>query len=378
MDETIQEEASKRPAISNGDFLREVSAGASRMWALYGLIAVNLGVFGIMVATGVSPTDPRAESLVEWGANFGPRTAAGQWWRLITYQFVHSGWLHLAVNMYSLLSIGVVCSALIGNAGFLIVYLVTGVFGGITRLYADPHVTSVGASGSVFGIAGCLLLFVTVRMDTFPPAVRRKIMQDMLVFVGLNIYLAFSASGVDHYAHLGGFLSGAICGRILSQPLPFQSAIRMQRNRIVAGLGVGAVALAMMFPPHTVDIAPDIEFIMKRETELLDLHNELAKDVEQGKLTEAEYADRMVRDVLPPWTEARKRGEKLLTAPIGNKPFIGRYVAYLKLREEAWTLEARAIREQSESVLKEAQAKASAADAIVDEMTKTAEPEKPQ
>jgi rhomboid protease GluP len=218
------------PAISFEDLVRSINAATPRPFVAPTLVAWNLLVFVIMVAMGVSPTEPTTASLVEWGANFGVKTVHGEWWRLVSHQFLHAGWLHLAINLYALLSFGLLFERLAGNVGFLMVYLVAGLSGGITRLYWDPYLVSVGASGSIFGIAGATMGFVFLRRDSLPANVRDKILKDVLVFLALNAFYGLKAEGIDHAAHVGGCLSGVICGMVLSQPLPLRTERRKGRN----------------------------------------------------------------------------------------------------------------------------------------------------
>ena len=69
-------------------------------------IAINLAVFAAMVARHVSAFAPTTDALKPWGANYGPLTTHGQWWRLVTATFVHIGLTHLLVNMFALFVIG--------------------------------------------------------------------------------------------------------------------------------------------------------------------------------------------------------------------------------------------------------------------------------
>src|SRR5215831_4820204 len=62
------------------------------------LVAANVLVFIAMVANGVSAMAPSSDALLRWGANYGPLTANGQWWRLLTSAFVHIGLFHLVMN----------------------------------------------------------------------------------------------------------------------------------------------------------------------------------------------------------------------------------------------------------------------------------------
>src|SRR5216110_386563 len=64
-----------------------------------GLIAINALVFAIMVARGVSAIRPTPQQALAFGADFGPLTLNGQWWRLVTSMFVHFGIIHVGLNM---------------------------------------------------------------------------------------------------------------------------------------------------------------------------------------------------------------------------------------------------------------------------------------
>ena len=65
------------------------------------LVAVNVIVFLMM---GWGSTEP--ETLVGWGASFGPRTTNGEWWRLVASMFVHTGMFQLLVNCAALVQLG--------------------------------------------------------------------------------------------------------------------------------------------------------------------------------------------------------------------------------------------------------------------------------
>ena len=59
-----------------------------------------------MSICGVSLIEPTGISLMKWGADFGPLTLTGDWWRTVTCNFIHIGIIHLLMNMYALLYIG--------------------------------------------------------------------------------------------------------------------------------------------------------------------------------------------------------------------------------------------------------------------------------
>src|SRR5215468_1786445 len=66
------------------------------------LLILNTLIFIVMSIKGVSFFSPTAESVLPWGADYGPLTLNGQWWRMFTSMFVHFGIIHLAFNMWVL------------------------------------------------------------------------------------------------------------------------------------------------------------------------------------------------------------------------------------------------------------------------------------
>src|SRR5262245_28654965 len=79
------------------------------------LVIINGAVLIWMLrAAGIAGSrDP-----LEWGANFAPRTTNGEWWRLVTSLFVHSGVVHFAADMIGLIPVGLIMERLIGRASF--------------------------------------------------------------------------------------------------------------------------------------------------------------------------------------------------------------------------------------------------------------------
>ena len=63
------------------------------------LIDINILVFILMAATGAGILEPSTLALLNWGADFGPLTLTGDWWRAVTCNFVHIGAFHLLMNM---------------------------------------------------------------------------------------------------------------------------------------------------------------------------------------------------------------------------------------------------------------------------------------
>ena len=123
---------------------REPAPQAPVTHALVGLCAA---LFVVMLLSGVSPSHPTSAQLLRWGANFGPFTLGGQWWRLLASIFLHIGIAHLLLNMWCLWNLGALAECLWGRTRFAALYLFAGVMGGLVSVAWHPFVVGAGASG---------------------------------------------------------------------------------------------------------------------------------------------------------------------------------------------------------------------------------------
>jgi rhomboid protease GluP len=117
------------------------------------LVGLNVLVFCLMVASGVSIMDPELSDLLRWGANYGALSLGPEPWRVVTSMFVHIGVIHLLFNMWCLWSLGRLAERLMGNWNYLVLYLLSGVGGSLVSLWLHPQLVSAGASGAIFGVA---------------------------------------------------------------------------------------------------------------------------------------------------------------------------------------------------------------------------------
>ena len=186
------------------------------------LIALNVIAYILVAVQGSNFLQPGGRELVKFGANFAPLTIGHlEVWRLFTSMFLHGSLMHLAINMYSLYSVGSMVEYLCGKKKFLVIYLVCGLAGSLASVGANLLRTrpgiSIGASGAVFGIYGFFLLLMWLRRDAVNPSARRQILQSGAIFIGINLFLGFISPGIDNAAHIGGLISG-LCAALLLAP----------------------------------------------------------------------------------------------------------------------------------------------------------------
>ncbi len=176
------------------------------------LVYINVLVFVLMVLWGVSPLTPSAASLFQWGGNLGPAVAAGEWWRLITYMFLHGGAVHLLGNTFALLYVGMFLEPMIGKVRFAIAYLLTGVGAGLVSIWAHSAVVSVGASGAIFGMYGVFLALLTTSY--IKRSYGKTLIRSILFFVVFNLMYGLQGN-TDNAAHVGGLIAGLLAGYAL-------------------------------------------------------------------------------------------------------------------------------------------------------------------
>ncbi len=176
----------------------------------YGLIAVNVLAFLSEGSFSISG-QPGPSTVYEKGALLGSLplfnqgVAHGQWWRLITSGFLHENLFHIGMNMLVLYWLGRMLEPAIGSVRFAAVYFVSLLAGSFGALLLTPHSFTVGASGAIFGLAGCAV--VEMRSRNIP------IMQSGLgTLILINLLFSFTASGVSIGGHLGGLIGGALAG----------------------------------------------------------------------------------------------------------------------------------------------------------------------
>jgi membrane associated rhomboid family serine protease len=177
------------------------------------IMYLNIGVFLLMVIMGLGFLTFTGADLLEWGANYGPSTKDGQWWRLLTSTFLHGGFVHLFANGVGLLFVGIFLEPIMGRNKYVLTYLSSGILASISSLLWYNATVSVGASGAIFGLEGALLAFMLTKV--FPPEFSKAMMTSTLIFIGYNLLMGLTG-GVDNAAHIGGLLSGFIIGLILS------------------------------------------------------------------------------------------------------------------------------------------------------------------
>jgi rhomboid protease GluP len=291
------------------EFERVVIARSPHTPVTVALVAINILVFLASAVTG--------RSLTAWGANFGPFTTDGDWWRLFTSPFLHANVVHLLFNMWALAAFGPLTERLYGRVNYLLIYLVAGMTGGLVSISWRPDVNSVGASGAIFGILGGLLAAQWRVGETFPRDIVRPLRNYTLVFAGYALLSGFMSTGVDNGAHLGGLVAGFLLGVATAHPLSSERRITISDIRRY----VQAMLLAVAFGGIGVWCAQrasgslvgeglywhTMHWFRAGERSANSKFNAALALTKADKLSKAALAARLRSDVLPFWREASAR-----------------------------------------------------------------------
>jgi len=174
-------------------------------YVTYSLIAINIVIFILMYIFGNGSEN--IVTLINFGALNKLLVLNGEFYRLITSAFLHIGVLHLFCNMYALYILGKDIESYFGKYKFIFIYLMSTLVGSfVSLIFIDEYTVSAGASGAVFGLMGALLYFGYNYRATLNNSISKQI----IPVIQLNLFIGFTTTGINNFAHLGGLLGGYI------------------------------------------------------------------------------------------------------------------------------------------------------------------------
>lgn len=224
-----------------------VRGGESTIGLTQVIFGINVAVFLGMALAGSTVMDFSPQETIHWGANWGPLTLSGEWWRLLTCVFVHGGVIHIAFNMWCLWNLGGLGESLYGRWTYAAIYLICGVGASLASVAWHPGVPSVGASGAIFGLAGALIAAFKLGEFSVPRSALSGTLRSLAMFVVYNLIFGQVIGTTDNAAHIGGLITGLILGGLIALLAPQHDhdlrrvAIFVTLTVVIAG---GAVELA--------------------------------------------------------------------------------------------------------------------------------------
>lgn len=144
-------------------------------------------------------------NLVDYGGLVHFNVVHGEWYRLLTSMFIHANFTHLMMNVFSLIIFGKLIEGALGSIKMFTIYFISGLFAGIVSLSIDTQSISIGASGAIFGLIGAFIVYLFTRKN-----INKQFVLQTFIGIVIISLLALFINNVNHFAHLGGFVGGAI------------------------------------------------------------------------------------------------------------------------------------------------------------------------
>ena len=225
----FDESVSKRPGLITiiramaGD-VKEHGIVKLEFLLLWALPVVMIVVFALMLLNGYSLDSSNRQLMIDWGGLSNMHVLVHhEWWRLITYGFLHDGLFHIVGNVFMY----AICASMLSASGhrdyrIVVIFMLSAVLSGLSILFfCDSHSMTVGASGGVFGMLSfwfvdeirAYFVWKYQLVETGKKA-KNKLTYNcgFLIpgfFLGLNIFTSFQ-NGVSLSGHLGGASAGIL------------------------------------------------------------------------------------------------------------------------------------------------------------------------
>jgi membrane associated rhomboid family serine protease len=338
------------------------------------LVAITVGLFVSMIVGPGAMSAP--ETLIKWGANFGPRTTNGGWWRLLASTFIHVSFVRMFIELVVLVQVGMLLERWVGWAILAAVFISTAVLAGLINVAAYPMAVTGGTSAAIFGLYGLLLASIVRSMpirlrfrrttdplpvetadspsyedaDVQPPEVEgveeENRPQPLIVprsaliwLIPATVLFLISAISSDFTFKANGaaFIVGLAAGLVLTggiiDHLPDLRRVGIASATLAAALVAYAVPLRGI-----ADVRPEISRIIALEDQLADTYQSALERVNKGKMTPDALAQLIDRKIVPELESADNHLKAISGVPPEHRHLVTNADEYLTLRAASWRL----------------------------------------
>ncbi|WP_245817355.1 rhomboid family intramembrane serine protease [Hydrococcus rivularis] len=189
---------------------------SKKLYVTNGLITINFIFFLIANVLGSSED---ADTLDYLGALIPQKVWLGEWWRLLSANFLHFGWLHLTINMLGLYFLGRFVEVAIGSSRYLTAYLISGVvsmlaFSILTIQFGDKEQLLVGASSAIMGLVGVIVAMFLRDWWKEKSRIASKRLSFVLLVVAIQFLFDFTTPEISFLSHILGLVTGFTVGSI--------------------------------------------------------------------------------------------------------------------------------------------------------------------
>ncbi|AIM16780.1 MULTISPECIES: rhomboid family intramembrane serine protease [Neobacillus] len=176
----------------------------------YPIVSIIVGIHIALYLFTILPIFPNLW-FIETFSGINLYIINGEYWRLITPIFMHSGFSHVLFNSFSLILFGPGLERMLGGSRFLLVYLVSGLIANIATLFIEPLTyTHVGSSGAIFGLFGYYIAIIVFRKNILS----KQNSQIIITLAIISLVMTFVEPNINITAHIFGLLGGFVLGAL--------------------------------------------------------------------------------------------------------------------------------------------------------------------
>ncbi|XP_010435757.1 PREDICTED: RHOMBOID-like protein 9, chloroplastic [Camelina sativa] len=198
------------------------------------LASINVGVCLFEAAAPVRNNDMGLLSLpLLYGAKINDLIVAGEWWRLVTPMFLHSGIAHVALSSWALLTFGPKVCRDYGLLTFCLIYILGGVSGNFMSFLHTPDPT-VGGTGPAFALIGAWLVDQNQNKEMIKSDEYEDLFQKAIIMTGLGLILSHFGP-IDDWTNLGALIAGIVYGFFTCPVLQLGRGSERQEGTVTVG-----------------------------------------------------------------------------------------------------------------------------------------------
>jgi membrane associated rhomboid family serine protease len=272
----------------------------------------------------------------------------GKSWHLVAVIFGYSRVLELIIGTVCVLQLGLILERLLGRLAFTIIYVATGAAAGIISLALFPDGVNIGASGSVLGLYGVLVVTSTWSLIypsvvSIPLVVAKRLAPVAAVFVVYH----WITSDFGNAAYIAAFAVGLIGGILVARDVNYNTPpIRPLATAMGVGLAIVTVfSVVVMYRPVSpiTDVRPEIQRVIAVEHRTAGLYNDAIATFRKGRIDREALVDLIQETIMPELHTLSARLNALHGVRPEDRPLVATVEEFLKLRDESWRLRAAAL-----------------------------------
>jgi rhomboid protease GluP len=332
-------------------FVEELRARTRLAVVTPAILALSTAIFLFMCFGTGALSDPA--TLISWGGSVGPRTTNGEWWRLVTSLFVHTGVLQLLANVIGFVSIGFMLERLVGPVAFAVTYIAAGMVAGVAELSAHQIAVNTGASGAIFGVYGLLVAstmcgFFRPSPATIPLAALKGLLPGAFVFLTVDLL----THGLHSEGRFAGLAAGFVAGMLLVAGVTYRKPA-MQRVYVTVGATAGILILLVAPLRGLDDAKADVAAVIAIEDRTAHEYDAEIARSNDGRSTMRERIV-LIDQIRPQLQALRARLESFDKVPREQQLLVASAIEFLNTRDESWRLRKEALRKSNLQILRQA------------------------